>query len=155
MNSASKIVPLEKLLAWRRKCGRSGVKVVFTNGCFDIIHAGHVRLLEKAGSLGGALVVGLNSDKSVRRLKGAGRPVNPQKDRALVLAGLSAVDRVAVFGEDTPFELLRELRPDILVKGADYRVSAIVGREFAGKVVRVKLVKGRSTSGTIEKLRAI
>ncbi|NLO91254.1 MAG: D-glycero-beta-D-manno-heptose 1-phosphate adenylyltransferase [Elusimicrobia bacterium] len=130
---------------------RDGKKVVFTNGCFDILHAGHVLLLDKARSLGDVLVVGLNSDASVRRLKGPSRPVNCQKDRALVLSGLASVDRVVVFGEPTPAELLAELRPDVLVKGADYRPEQVAGREYAGRVALLKLLKGRSTTGIIKR----
>jgi len=114
-----KILSLKSALAWRKKAGAAGRTVVFTNGCFDILHSGHTCILEKCRKLGGALVVGLNSDASVRRLKGPGRPVNGQRDRARVLAALEAVDCVVIFGEDTPRELLSVLRPDVLVKGAD------------------------------------
>ena len=152
MNSSRKTVSLKTLLRWRASCRRAGKKVVFTNGCFDIIHSGHIRLLEAARSQGGCLVVGLNSDNSVRRLKGPARPVNNQADRAAVLSALEAVDRVVVFGEDTPRRLLSFIRPDILVKGADYKTGQIIGREFAGKVARVKLVKGKSTTAVIKKL---
>lgn len=150
--AAAKIVSRGALCRWRAGLAAKGVKVVFTNGCFDILHKGHAVLLEKARRLGGALVVGLNSDDSVRRLKGPSRPLNSEADRAFVLASLSAVDRVCVFGEDTPYELLSELRPDVLAKGGDYRPSEIVGREFAGKTVRVPLVKGRSTTGLVSKI---
>ena len=125
---------------------------MFTNGCFDLIHAGHVSLLERARSLGDLLIVGLNSDASVRRLKGPSRPLNPLKDRARVLAALSAVDMVVAFSSDTPRELIKALKPDILVKGADYSGDKIVGREFAGRTVRISLVKGRSTTGLVRKM---
>jgi D-beta-D-heptose 7-phosphate kinase/D-beta-D-heptose 1-phosphate adenosyltransferase len=135
---------------------RSG-RLVFTNGCFDILHRGHVEYLEYARSLGDHLVIGLNSDASTRRLKGEGRPVNSEEDRALVLAALSAVDAVTVFDEDTPRELIAQLLPDVLVKGADYEESAVVGgdevRAAGGRVVLAPLVPGRSTTSIIERTR--
>lgn len=154
MNTSAKILSLDKALAFRRAAARAGKKAVFTNGCFDILHAGHTLLLEKARSLGGALIVGLNSDASVRRLKGPSRPLNKTADRARVLAALAAVDAVVVFSEDTPHNLIKALKPDILVKGADYAGGEIVGREFAGKTVRIGLLKGRSTTGLIRKMSA-
>ena len=131
--------------------------VVFTNGCFDILHAGHVRYLTAAGGLGDILIVGLNSDASVRKLKGEGRPVNPAADRAEVLAGLRAVDHVVVFDEDTAEELVRRLQPDIYVKGGDYSLdrlpeSAIVAA-YGGRTVLVPLVEGRSTTNVIRHLQ--
>jgi D-beta-D-heptose 7-phosphate kinase/D-beta-D-heptose 1-phosphate adenosyltransferase len=152
MNTSGKLLSLKKASAWRRAQARAGRRVVFTNGCFDILHAGHVTLLEKARSLGDALVLGLNSDASVRRLKGPSRPVNKLADRARVLCALAAVDAVVPFGEDTPCETLKVLRPDILVKGADYGAAEIKGREYAGRTVRVPLLKGRSTTGLIKRL---
>lgn len=151
MRLSGKLLSRAAAARWRRTMARDGKKVVFTNGCFDILHAGHVLLLDKARSLGDVLVVGLNSDASVRRLKGPSRPVNCQKDRALVLSGLASVDRVVVFGEPTPAELLAELRPDVLVKGADYRPEQVAGREYAGRVALLKLLKGRSTTGIIKR----
>ena len=130
----------------------SGKKTVFTNGCFDLLHAGHVALLEKSRSLGDILIVGLNSDASVRRLKGPSRPLNRLGDRARVLAALAAVDLVVPFAQDTPYELLKALKPDILIKGADYARGKIVGREFAGRTMRVPLVRGRSSTGLIKKM---
>jgi len=153
MTTRNKIFTLPKALAARRKAIGAGRKTVFTNGCFDLIHAGHVALLENARSLGDLLIVGLNSDASVRRLKGPSRPLNGLMDRARVLAAFAAVDIVVPFARDTPYELIKALRPDILVKGADYSHVKIVGREFAGKTVRVSLVKGRSTTGLIRKMR--
>lgn len=129
-----------------------GKKIVFTNGCFDILHAGHVSVLEFARSKGDLLVVGLNSDASVKRLKGPTRPVNTQADRALVLAALESVSYVCAFEEDTPYELIKLLCPDVLVKGGDYKPTEIVGREFAKKVVRFALLKGRSTTNIIKKV---
>ncbi len=152
MKAKNKIVSLRTLkakLAQERKAGR---KIVFTNGCFDILHAGHVSVLEFSRSKGDILVVGLNSDESVCRLKGPTRPVNKQADRALVLAALESVSYVSIFKEDTPYNLIKAVRPDVLVKGGDYKPSEIVGREFAGKVVRFALLKGRSTTGIIKKV---
>ncbi len=152
MKAKSKIVNVRTLktkLAAARKAGR---KIVFTNGCFDILHAGHVSILEFSRAKGDLLVVGLNSDDSVRRLKGSTRPVNKQADRALVLAALESVSYVCIFNEDTPYNLIKTVRPDVLVKGGDYKPSEIVGREFAGKVVRFALLKGRSTTGIIKKM---
>jgi rfaE bifunctional protein nucleotidyltransferase chain/domain len=132
---------------------------VFTNGVFDLLHPGHVELLESARAEGAALVVGVNSDASVRRLgKGAGRPLAPQEARARVLAGLAAVDCVVLFDDDTPQSLIEALAPDVLVKGADYARDAIVGADWVeargGRVVRVPLVPGFSTTSFVERLRA-
>ena len=139
--------------AWLRHC-----KVVFTNGCFDLLHAGHVDYLQKSKNLGNVLVVGLNSDISVRRLKGAGRPVNNQEDRALVLAGLASVDYVLIFEEDTPYKLIKGLEPDILVKGGDWSVERIIGRDVVwdrgGQVQSIPLLKGYSSTAIIERIRA-
>ncbi|TIM69727.1 MAG: D-glycero-beta-D-manno-heptose 1-phosphate adenylyltransferase, partial [Mesorhizobium sp.] len=135
-----------------------GLSVGFTNGCFDILHAGHVSLLHAARSQCDRLVLGLNSDASVRRLKGPGRPVNDEHDRACVLAALASVDAVVVFEDDTPLALIEALRPDILVKGADYTIDQVVGAEIVqkagGRVMLVDLVAGKSTTGTIGKLRS-
>jgi D-beta-D-heptose 7-phosphate kinase/D-beta-D-heptose 1-phosphate adenosyltransferase len=131
--------------------------IVFTNGCFDILHRGHVELLREAKGLGDILVVGLNSDASVRRLKGRGRPLVGEKDRAVVLAALEAVDRVVIFDEDTPLEAIRALEPDVLVKGAEYGREEIVGasivEESGGRVKRVPMRKGFSTTSLIRKVR--
>ena len=131
-----------------------GKKIVFTNGCFDLIHVGHVRYLSEAKKMGDILVVGLNSDKSVSGIK-PGRPVNSEKERAEVLSALSMVDYVTLFSEDTPYELIREIRPDVLVKGADWNVEDIVGRDLVKDVRAIPFVKGVSTSGIIEKIRAL
>ena len=152
MKAKRKIVSLRTLSAKLAQARQAGQKIVFTNGCFDILHAGHVSVLEFARAKGDVLVVGLNSDDSVRRLKGPTRPVNTQADRALVLAALESVSYVCVFNEDTPYRLIKAVRPDVLVKGGDYKPSEIVGREFAGKVVRFALLKGRSTTGIIKKV---
>ena len=153
MKAKSKIFTRPALAKWLQSQRKAGKKIVFTNGCFDILHAGHVSVLEFARSKGDVLVVGVNSDASVRRLKGPTRPVNKQADRALVLAALQAVDAVCVFGEDTPYNLIKLVRPDVLVKGGDYKPSEIVGREFAKKVVRFALLKGRSTTNIIKKVQ--
>jgi len=152
MKAKLKIKSRRALEQWVKAQKAQGKKIVFTNGCFDILHAGHVSVLEFSRSKGDALVVGLNSDASVRRLKGPTRPVNTQADRALVLAALESVSAVCIFEEDTPYELIKRVRPDVLVKGGDYKPTEIVGREFAGKVVRFKLLKGRSTTNIIKKV---
>lgn len=122
------------------------LKTVFTNGCFDVIHAGHIKLLKEARAFGDRLIVGLNSDDSVRRLKGEARPINPVEDRKTVLEAIRYVDAVEVFEEDTPLELIRKLRPDVLVKGADYGAGEIVGEREVPEVHRIELLPGRSTS---------
>jgi rfaE bifunctional protein nucleotidyltransferase chain/domain len=137
----------------------AGGHVVFTNGCFDLLHPGHISYLRAARSLGDALVVGLNSDASVRRLKGPSRPVVPEWDRAAVLEALEFVDAVVVFGEDTPISLMRKLEPAIYVKGGDYRVEdlpeAEVAREFGAEVRIIPFEPGYSTSALIEKIKSM
>ena len=152
MKAKNKIMGPRALKAFVEEQRAAGKKIVFTNGCFDILHAGHVSVLEFSRSKGDVLVVGVNSDASVKRLKGPCRPVNNQKDRALVLAALQSVDAVSVFTQDTPYNLIKLVRPDVLVKGGDYKTSDIVGREFAKKVVRFPLLKGRSTTNIIKKV---
>jgi D-beta-D-heptose 7-phosphate kinase/D-beta-D-heptose 1-phosphate adenosyltransferase len=147
-----------KALALERAEWRSaGKRVVLTNGCFDLLHAGHVALLEAARGKGDVLIVAINSDASVRRLKGGSRPLINAAERAELLLALEAVDRVAVFEEDTPLELVRQLLPDVLVKGADWGPDDIVGSDVVaasgGTVVRVPLVPGRSTSAILERVR--
>jgi D-beta-D-heptose 7-phosphate kinase/D-beta-D-heptose 1-phosphate adenosyltransferase len=152
-----KVVGREALAQAVRRLQRAGRKVVFTNGCFDLLHVGHVRCLQRARGLGDALVVGLNSDASVRRLKGPGRPLTPARERAEILAALACVDFVTVFGAATPRQLIRAVQPDVLVKGGDWDVGEIVGREIVegrgGKVVAIPFVKGRSTTGLIGRIR--
>ncbi|MCP4459728.1 MAG: D-glycero-beta-D-manno-heptose 1-phosphate adenylyltransferase [Cytophagales bacterium] len=135
----------------------NGDEVVFTNGCFDILHLGHIDYLEKAKDLGQHLVVAVNTDESVQKLKGEGRPVNDEYARSRILAALNFVDLVVLFGEDTPLELIELIMPDILVKGKDYKMSNIVGAdvviEHGGKVETIELVNGYSTTGIIEKLK--
>ncbi len=140
---------IESLANTWRACGE---KIVFTNGCFDILHVGHVSYLEQAARLGKHLIVGLNTDASVKRLKGETRPLNHELDRARVLAALSCVDAVVLFGEDTPTELIKRIRPDILVKGGDYKPEEVAGREYAGEVQIIKFEDGYSTTGLLEKL---
>jgi rfaE bifunctional protein nucleotidyltransferase chain/domain len=137
----------------------AGGRMVFTNGCFDLLHPGHISYLRAARSLGDALVVGLNSDASVRRLKGPSRPVVPEGDRAAVLEALESVDAVVVFGEDTPIRLMRELEPTVYVKGGDYRIEdlpeAEVAREFGAEVRIIPFEPGYSTSALIEKIKSM
>jgi len=152
-----KIVGLDALVDAVRSLQRAGKKVVFTNGCFDLLHIGHVRYLQEAQALGDALVVGVNSDASVRRLKGPGRPLTPARERAEILAALACVDFVTVFGAATPLQLIRALGPDVLVKGGDWPVDTIVGREVVegrgGKVLAIPFVKNKSTTAVIRKIR--
>ena len=141
----------KKLQIWRR----FGKKIVFTNGCFDILHRGHIDYLQKTKKLGDILIVGVNSDASVKRLKGNSRPINTVQDRIYLLEAMSCIDEVVVFEEDTPYELLRWIKPDILVKGGDYKPEEVVGREFAGEVRILPFIEGYSTSGVVEKLDRI
>jgi rfaE bifunctional protein nucleotidyltransferase chain/domain len=132
------------------------MKTVFTNGCFDILHRGHVEYLQKAKTFGDRLVVGLNSDASVQRLKGKSRPIQDQQSRKIILEALRCVDEVIIFDEDTPYELIKKIQPDVLVKGADYKPEDIVGYDIVkgkgGEVRTVEFVEGHSTSGIIERL---
>jgi D-beta-D-heptose 7-phosphate kinase/D-beta-D-heptose 1-phosphate adenosyltransferase len=156
--AAARVIDAEALRRRWQPRREAGERLVFTNGCFDLLHAGHLALLEAAAGLGEALVVGLNSDDSVRRLKGPGRPLVPQAERAALVAALRPVDFVVLFGEETPQRLIEILLPDVLVKGADYALEAIVGREIVeahgGEVVRLPLVPGRSTSSLLARLQA-
>jgi D-beta-D-heptose 7-phosphate kinase/D-beta-D-heptose 1-phosphate adenosyltransferase len=148
---------LQELVRERQAWRAAGRRVVLTNGCFDLLHAGHVALLEAARREGDVLVVAINADSSVRRLKGEGRPLVPQAERAETLGALEAVDRVVVYEQDTPLEVVRALVPDVLVKGADWASDEIVGRAeveaHGGRVARVALVPGRSTSAIVERIR--
>jgi D-beta-D-heptose 7-phosphate kinase/D-beta-D-heptose 1-phosphate adenosyltransferase len=160
--SEAKVVGLETALERIQRWRAAGDKIAFTNGCFDLIHPGHVSLLSQARASADRLIVGLNSDASIRRLKGKDRPVQNETARGIVLASMGAVDLVLLFEEDTPIELIRAVRPDVLVKGADYRVDQVVGADVVqaagGKVLLADLLPGHSTSGTIAraggKLRA-
>lgn len=141
-----------KLAEWRS----AGETIVFTNGCFDILHRGHVEYLAQAADLGDKLIIGLNTDVSVKRLKGESRPVNDEKSRALLLSALQFVDAVVFFDEDTPYELIKQVQPDILVKGNDYKPEEIVGYDIVtakgGKVLTIDLVEGFSTTNIIKRL---
>ena len=150
------LVPGKNAAGLGRRLRRQKKKIVFTNGVFDILHRGHVDYLIKAKSYGAVLIVGLNSDRSARSLKGPRRPLQNQRDRAAILLALEAVDYVVFFGEDTPEKLIRQIRPDVLVKGADYELTEIAGAEFVkscgGRVSRVRLVRGKSSSRLIRAL---
>jgi D-beta-D-heptose 7-phosphate kinase/D-beta-D-heptose 1-phosphate adenosyltransferase len=156
MEKLLKISELEGLLELLKS---NGEKIVFTNGCFDILHPGHIHYLQKAKQMGDLLIVGLNSDASVQRLKGTNRPVNKLTDRVTMLSALESVDFVIPFEEDTPIELIRNIAPDILVKGGDYSKEDIVGAELVeengGKVAIIEFSDGYSTSLFIEKIKAL
>ena len=128
-------------------------KIIFTNGCFDILHIGHIKYLEKAKSFGDILIVGLNSDESIRRLKGNNRPINTQNDRAYILASLEVIDYLVIFDEDTPFELINLIKPDVLVKGGDYEGKEVVGQDIVKELKLVKFIDGKSTTKTIERIQ--
>ncbi len=155
--SNTKIRPTSTVATALRKLQRKGHKIVFTNGCFDILHKGHVSYLDRARRLGDVLVVALNSDASVSRLKGPDRPINVLRDRMDVMAALECVDFVVSFGEDTPLKTILKLHPDVLVKGGDWKPEQIVGSHevlgWGGKVRSLKFVEGRSTTRIIEKAR--
>jgi rfaE bifunctional protein nucleotidyltransferase chain/domain len=150
---AGKVISRRSARTLFARLRRGGRRIVFTNGCFDILHAGHARYLRQAASLGDLLVVGLNSDASVRRLKGEGRPVQAERDRAYLLASLGCVSYVVVFGEDTPAALIEDVVPHILVKGGDWKGKEIVGADFirarGGTVKTIRFLPGRSTSAII------
>ena len=153
------ILNREELLRARARLRAEGRRLVFTNGCFDILHVGHVRYLSEARRLGDALLVAINSDASVRALKGAGRPILSEAERAEILAALSSVDFVTVFEEESPRALISEVLPDVLVKGGDYRLDEIHGREeverAGGRVLSLPFVEGASTTGIIERIKAV
>lgn len=157
IDPASKILPRAELVRRFAPPRAAGETVVFTNGCFDVLHRGHVAYLYAARGLGDRLIIGLNTDDSVRRLKGEGRPVVREDDRAYVLAGLGCVDAVTFFDEDTPADLIAALLPDVLVKGGDYDPDSVVGRDIVeangGRLVLIPFVTGRSTSGILERIR--
>jgi rfaE bifunctional protein nucleotidyltransferase chain/domain len=142
---------LKKIVDSQKAVGR---KIVFTNGCFDMLHIGHIRCLKEAKSIGDVLVVGVNSDRSVSRIKPE-RPVNPQDQRAEVLASLEMVDYVTIFDEETPYELIKLLRPDVLVKGGDWKKEEIIGSDIAKETYSLPYVKGVSTSAIIEKIKRL
>ena len=149
----TKILDLPTLAKRLQQDRSDGKKIVFTNGCFDILHRGHAAYLREAKKLGDKLVVGLNSDASVRQLKGEARPINTEDDRAYLLESLACVDYVIIFTEDTPYELLSHVHPDVLVKGGDYQIEEVVGREFAKEVKLIHFLEGYSTTNTIERMQ--
>lgn len=148
----------ESILALTRRLRAAGKKIVFTNGVFDLLHPGHVRYLQDARGLGDALIVAVNSDRSVRANKGPERPITPEAERAEILAALACVDGVVIFDDETPHAIISAIQPDVLVKGADWAADAIVGRDVVeargGKVARVPLAEGYSTTAIIQKIRA-
>jgi D-beta-D-heptose 7-phosphate kinase/D-beta-D-heptose 1-phosphate adenosyltransferase len=148
---------IDEAATFAERLRRDGKRVVFTNGVFDLLHPGHVRYLQHARALGDALIVGVNSDRSVRANKGPSRPITPEAERAELLSALACVDAVAIFDDDTPANIIKRIQPDILVKGADWAADAIVGRDTVeargGKVVRVDIEPGWSTSAIIDKVR--
>ncbi len=152
----TKVKALKEAIAARAQLKNLGRKLVFTNGCFDLLHVGHVRFLNQARALGDALIVGLNSDRSVREIKGKGRPIMPAEERAEILAALACVDIVSIFDEPTPQQIIDAILPDILVKGADWGISEIVGRETVertgGRVCNIPLVEGSSTTSIIARV---
>jgi D-beta-D-heptose 7-phosphate kinase/D-beta-D-heptose 1-phosphate adenosyltransferase len=152
-----RVLTQAQAVAWRQAHDHAGDRVVFTNGVFDILHPGHVRYLAEAHRQGDVLIVAINSDRSVRSIKGPTRPVHPEDERAEVIAALACVDAAVVFDEDTPWEIINAIQPDVLVKGADWPADQIVGRDIVeargGVVVRVKVEEGHSTTGIIGKVR--
>jgi D-beta-D-heptose 7-phosphate kinase/D-beta-D-heptose 1-phosphate adenosyltransferase len=148
---------LPEAVRFAQQARAAGKTIVFTNGVFDLLHPGHVRYLQHARSLGDALIVGINSDRSVRWVKGPHRPINPEAERAEILAALACVDAVAIFDEETPFEIISAIAPDVLVKGADWAQDAIVGRDIVeargGRVVRATIEEGYSTTAILNKIR--
>ncbi len=145
----------EILKIWKKE----GKKIVFTNGCFDILHIGHIRYLKKSKTYGDILVVGVNSNSSVKKIKGEGRPITPIRDRVEILAALEFIDYLVIFSQTTPARVIETLRPDVLVKGSDYKLNEIVGKDFVestgGKVINIPLVKGKSTTALIKKIEKI
>ncbi len=154
--SEDKIVVFSKLRTVVSKLKAKNKKIVFTNGCFDLIHTGHVKYLEKARSFGDILIVGINSDSSMKKIKGSKRPIIAQGDRARIIAGLESVDYVSIFDEATPLRLIKAVKPDVLVKGADWELTKMVGadyiKSYGGSAISIPLVKGRSTSHIIRKI---
>lgn len=155
----SKLIAQKDIGKLCERLRKSRKKIVFTNGVFDILHFGHVQYLSKAKSLGDKLIIGLNTDKSVKKFKGPKRPINKQSDRAGVLSALECVDYVVYFSESTPLKLIRLIEPNVLVKGADYKINEIVGADFVksigGKVKRIRLSSGRSTTNLIQKIKKL
>lgn len=152
-NSTSHIKTFDEIKTLSSKLHNQGKKIVFTNGCFDILHVGHVKYLEVAKSYGDVLILGLNADSSVRKLKGQTRPINTQDDRAYILASLESVDYVVIFEEETPYELIKLIKPHVLVKGGDYEGKEVVGQDIADELKLVQFVDGKSTTNTIKRIQ--
>lgn len=151
------VLSLPKLVREVRRLRRRGKRIAFTNGCFDLLHAGHLDYLQKVRSRADVLIVAVNSDRSVRRLKGAGRPLVPERERARLVAALKPVDFVTIFPEPTPLQVIRAIQPDVLAKGGDWKRESIVGREVVerrgGRVLVIPYLKGHSTTGLVRKIR--
>ena len=151
----SRVLNSETLAASINKYRSENKKVVFTNGCFDLLHIGHVTYLEEAKKLGDVLIVGINTDESVKKLKGPTRPIQNENDRSEILAALKSVDHTILFGEETPLDLIKQIKPDVLVKGGDWKIEQIVGSDFVmsngGKVYSLNFFQGKSTTSIIEK----
>ncbi|MFC1514337.1 D-glycero-beta-D-manno-heptose 1-phosphate adenylyltransferase [Candidatus Omnitrophota bacterium] len=150
----SKLIKAGELTALLKALKKKKKKIVFTNGCFDLLHPGHIKLFKESRKHGDLLIIGLNSDSSIKRLKGKGRPILAQKARVEVLASLDCIDFIVIFAQDTPLRLIAKIKPDVLIKGGDWARDRIVGRNIAKKVVRVKLRKGHSTTALLKKIRA-
>lgn len=157
LSSELRVLDLDEAVHWCETWRRTGKRVGFTNGCFDVLHIGHAALLDYTMDKCDRLIVGINSDASVRRLKGHNRPINPARERAAMLASFNAVDAVVIFEEDTPMNLITALDPDVLIKGADYSVAKIVGADFVkshgGKVYRCPIVEGKSSTNVIKMVK--
>ncbi|MDR1401285.1 MAG: adenylyltransferase/cytidyltransferase family protein [Endomicrobium sp.] len=150
LETQNRILSRKELRIEIEKFQKDGKKVVFTNGCFDLLHLGHVSLFKRAKNFGDVLVVAINSDSSLSHVKGSKRPLTGEKDRAELVLSLRFVDYVVIFDEETPKEILSELRPDVLVKGGDYKLSGIIGKEYVREVYRLPFLKGKSTTGLID-----
>ena len=153
----SKVIKVSKLAYLVKTLKKKKKKIVFTNGCFDLIHPGHIKLLSSAKKQGEVLILGLNSDSSIRKIKGEKRPILKEKERVEILSAITYIDYIVVFKEETPFKLIKIIKPDVLVKGGDWKEKDIVGADFVkkqgGKVIRIKLKKGYSTTTLIEKIK--
>jgi len=153
-SSLSKFISIDELNILIRRLKKSGKKITFTNGCFDILHLGHVNYLEKASNLGDVLIVGINSDESIKKIKGSNRPINSLEDRIGIIASLSSVDYVVTFNEETPINLIKSIKPEFLVKGADYKKREVVGSEFAKEVILIEFIQGKSTTNLISQIKS-
>ena len=155
----SKLVTSKNFSSLLKTLKKKNKRIVFTNGCFDLIHPGHIKLLKEAHKFGDILILGLNSDSSIKKIKGASRPILNQKARIEIFSSIEFIDYIVIFNEATPFRLIKKIRPDVLVKGADWQKANIIGRKFvenyAGKVKTVKLKKGYSTSAIIERIKKL